>query len=65
MAIEIKELHMSLHLGQPNQDNNLTNQVTKNESVLSSGCDDNMDRVGIVQDTVKEVLRIIKENQER
>ena len=57
MAIEIKELHVKLHLGDkkppgPNAES-------------GSGCCDTLDKEEVVEDAVKEVLRILKEQKER
>jgi hypothetical protein len=65
MAIHIKELNISLHLGEsghaksPNESdaNKLNNSSCENSKTIN--------HAAVVQDTITEVMRILKEKNER
>ncbi len=64
MAIEIKELHVKLHIGD-NQSGGGTSNSQPSKSDGSNDAGGVSDKEAIIQDTVKEVLRILKDKQER
>ncbi|WP_062056392.1 DUF5908 family protein [Aquimarina longa] len=59
MAIEIKELHIKLHIGTDQSSS------TKESNNSSGCCDEIANKELIIDETIKEVLRILKEQKER
>ena len=59
MAIEIKELHVKLHIGDTSSAN------AEGANSTCNGAGEITDKEVVIEETVKEVLRILKEQKER
>lgn len=62
MAIEIKELHVKVHMDEGQADIAQSGETTKSDGVYLG---DNAAQEHLVGDVTREVLRILKEQKER
>lgn len=61
MSIHIKELNVTLHLGESGG----AKPSSEDTHTHENGCSGSIDHAAVVEDTVKEVMRILKEKNER
>lgn len=65
MSIHIKELNVTLHLGESGGAKPSSDDTNDENNIKGDGCCGSIDHAAVVEDTVKEVMRILKEKNER
>lgn len=65
MSIHIKELNVTLHLGESGGAKPSSDDTNEESNTNADCCSGSIDHAAVVEDTVKEVMRILKEKNER
>jgi len=65
MAIHINELNVTLHMGESTGVKSTSDDVNDGANSAENCCSGSLNHAAVVEDTLKEVMRILKEKTER